>query len=207
MSNPADRELSDLDRERTIERLRGHVGSGELTLAQFEGRVDQTLAARTGAELEVATSGLPVIPVARDRRAPRRWIVSVFGGGSTRGRWRVAGRLRSVAAFGGSDIDLRSAEFDSDEITIVATAFCGGDEIYLPDSVEVELTGGALFGGNDLHGGGPPPRPGAPKVRVRALSLFGGVDVYRLPADAADLPLREARKLARGPRTHRRMLP
>lgn len=107
--------------------------------------------------------------------------------------------------FGGSDIDLRGAEIDGEEITIVATAFCGGDTIYLPDSVDVELSGGAFLGGNDLHGSTPRPRPGAPLVRVRAYSLAGGVDVYRVPPEAAALPLRDARRLAKGKRPRREL--
>lgn len=199
--------IADDQRERAVDRLRDHVGTGDLTLAEFEDRVQQALAAQTLEELERATDGLPAEGMARPARRPaRRWLVSVFGGSTTGGRWRVASRLRTVSVFGGSDIDLRGAEIDGEEITIVATAFCGGDTIYLPDSVDVELSGGAFLGGNDLHGSAPRPRPGAPLIRVRAYSLMGGIEVYRVPSEAAALPLRDARRLAKGKRPRPREL-
>ena len=199
--------ITDNQRERAVDRLRDHVGTGNLTLAEFENRVQQALTAQTSGELERATDGLPAEGTPRATRRPaRRWLVSVFGGSATGGRWRVASRLRTVSVFGGSDIDLRGAEIDGEEITIVATAFCGGDTIYLPDSVDVELSGGAFLGGNDLHGSVHRPRPGAPLVRVRAYSLCGGVEVYRVPPEAAALPLRDARRVAKGKRPRRREL-
>ncbi|MGH3918574.1 MAG: DUF1707 SHOCT-like domain-containing protein [Pseudonocardiaceae bacterium] len=199
--------ITDDQRERAVERLQGHVGTGDLTLAEFENRVQQALVAQTSRDLERATDGLPAQGTPRPTRGPaRRWLVSVFGGSTTGGRWRVARRLRTVSVFGGSDIDLRGAEIDGEEITIIAAAFCGGDTIYLPDSVNVELSGGAFLGGNDLHGSDHRLRPGAPLVRIRAYSVAGGVDVYRVPPEAAALPLRDARRLAKGKRPRRREL-
>jgi DUF1707 SHOCT-like domain len=197
--------ISDELRARTVDRLRDHVGTGDLTLAEFEDRVHQALVARDWADLDRATQGLPAQAVARSTRlTPRRWLVSIFGGSTTGGRWRMAPRLRAVSVCGGSAIDLRGAEIDGDEVMIVAAAFCGGDSIYLPDSVDVEVSGGALFGGNDVHGSARRARPGAPLVRVRAYSILGGCDVYRLPPEAAALPVRDARRLAKGKRLKRR---
>lgn len=200
-------EITDDQRGRTVDRLQGHVGRGDLTLAEFEDRVQRALAAQNSGELERVTDGLPAEGTPRPTRRPaRRWLVSVFGGSTTRGRWRVASRLRTVSVFGGSDIDLRGAEIDGEEITIVATAICGGDTIYLPDSVDVELSGGALLGGNDLHGSAHRPRPGAPLVRVRAYSLMGGVEVYRVPPEGAALSLRDTRRLVKGEQPRHREL-
>jgi hypothetical protein len=39
-------------------------------------------------------------------------------------------------------------------------------------------------GGSTEHGRDVPPRAGAPILRVRAFSLFGGTDLWRVPADA-----------------------
>lgn len=197
--------LTDRRREHMIDRLREYVGTGDLTLAEFEERVQQALAAQTSAELARATEDLPVTAVVRPDRIPaRRWLVSVFGGSTTRGRWRVGRTLRSISVFGGSDIDLRGAELDGDELTIVAIAIFGGDEIYVPDSVDVVLTGVALFGGNDMYGGIGRARPGAPLIRVHAYCLFGGVEVYRLPLAASTVSLKKARRLAKGKRKGRR---
>lgn len=197
--------ITDELRARTVDRLRDHVGTGDLTLAEFEDRVSQALVAHSWPDLDRATQGLAAQAMPRSiRLTPRRWLVSIFGGSTTGGRWRIAPRLRSLSLFGGSAIDLRGAEIDGDEVMIVAAAFCGGDSIYLPDSVDVEVTGTALFGGNDVHGSARRARPGAPLVRVRAYSIMGGCDVYRLPPEAASLPVRDARRLAKGKRLRRR---
>ncbi|HVE97172.1 MAG TPA: hypothetical protein VNA67_09350 [Pseudonocardiaceae bacterium] len=74
------------------------------------------------------------------------------------------------------------------------------------ERADVELSGGAFLGGNDLHGSARHPRPGAPLVRVRAYSLMGGVEVYRVPPEAAALSLRDARRLAKGKQPRRREL-
>ncbi len=50
---------------------------------------------------------------------------------------------------GGGSLDLRGVEFSGDELTLVAVAVMGGIDVYVPDSVEVQLDDFALMGGND----------------------------------------------------------
>jgi len=109
------------------------------------------------------TADLPALDDPQPARpAPRRWLVSLFGGADITGRCRLGPQLNSVTVMGGNDLDLRHAELDGGELTIIAVAVMGGQDIYVPEGVEVQVDGFALFGGNDQHGGGAPPRPGAP---------------------------------------------
>jgi hypothetical protein len=85
-----------------------------------------------------------------------------------------------VNVFGGVDLDLRGPTVGGPELTLTVISIFGGSDI-VPDGVEVDMSGFALFGGNDADLKGPPPPPGAPVVRVRACSLFGGTDVKRRP--------------------------
>lgn len=55
---PAPR-IGDLERERTIARLREHVGTGRISLAEFESRLDTVYAARTEADLAAVVRDLP----------------------------------------------------------------------------------------------------------------------------------------------------
>ena len=80
------------------------------------------------------------------RRKPTKWVLSLMGGAEKTGRWRVGERLTTVAVMGGNDIDLRHAEIDADEVTIVAVAVMGGMDIYLPDTVDVQVGGFAFMG-------------------------------------------------------------
>jgi hypothetical protein len=64
---PGNTRVSDAERSRVIELLKQHTADGRLTLDEFEGRVDETLAARTGSDLRTVLRDLPV----PDRERPR----------------------------------------------------------------------------------------------------------------------------------------
>ena len=78
---------------------------------------------------------------------------------------------------GGCELDLRHAEIDGPEIVITAVAFMGGIDIVVPEGIEVDLTGVPIMGGKDLRVRDVAPTPGAPRVRVRAFPIMGGVTV------------------------------
>jgi L-alanine-DL-glutamate epimerase-like enolase superfamily enzyme len=64
---------SDADREAVVERLREHAGTGRLTPAELEKRVEAALSARTLGELGALERDLPGRPPARRARGgPRR---------------------------------------------------------------------------------------------------------------------------------------
>ncbi len=68
--------VSDADRNLVIELLKEHTADGRLTLEEFETRVDETLAARTGSDLRMVLRDLP----APDRGRPQpRSAPSVAG--------------------------------------------------------------------------------------------------------------------------------
>ena len=190
---------SDAEREAVVERLSEHAATGRLTLDELEQRIAQAYAATTRSQLAKLTADLPQQAAAPSRRIkPTKWVIAVMGGAEKRGRWRIGDRLTSLAIMGGNDIDLRHAEIDEDEVTIVAVAVMGGMDIYVPDSVEVQVGGFALMGGNGERGSTRASRPGAPRIRILAYSLMGGIDVWRLPEEARGVSLREAKKLAKG---------
>jgi hypothetical protein len=187
--------VSDTDRDEVAVALREHAVAGRLTLDEFSERIDRAYAARTGADLEAVTSDLPELagrPPA-SRREPKRFLGVVFGGGERRGRWRVGRRFFCLTMFGGSDVDLRQAEIDGPAISITAFTMWGGFDLYVPTGVDVDMTGFALFGGNDEHGTEGEVRGDAPLVRVRAITIFGGADVWHVPRTAADVPFRQLR--------------
>ncbi|MEQ7125013.1 DUF1707 domain-containing protein [Actinopolymorpha sp. B11F2] len=204
---------SDAERDRVVELLSEHAAVGRLTLAELEERAQKAYDAKTRSELDALTRDMPDQPTAdqptvdrptvdrhaveRPRRRVTRWFVAIMGGSNRRGRFRLSGTVHSIAVMGGDTVDLRDAEIDGDEVLINAFAVMGGTDIYVPDSVEVIVEGFALMGGNDERGSRRPARPGAPVIRIRAYSLMGGIDVWRLPAEAKGKSLKEARRAAR----------
>jgi len=193
-SEPAGPAPTDEDREAVVARLTEQTGTGRLTLAEFDERARRAYLATSRAELAAVTADLPAptAPVPARRRA-RRWAVAVLGGSTIGGRWRMSENMWSVAVLGGNTLDLRGVELDAPEVTITTVALMGGDEIYVPEGVEIEVGGFAFFGGDDLHGRANAAHPGAPVVRIRSFAVFGGVDVYRVPADADTASLGKAR--------------
>lgn len=201
---------SDNEREQVVELLSEHATTGRLTLAELEERIGLAYRATTRDDLARLTTDLPdgrpvaASPVARQQsarpasqRKATKWIVAMMGGTEKRGRWRVAEQVNAVAIMGGHDIDLRDAELTSDDTTIVAVSVMGGMDIYVPDTIDVEISGFSIMGGTGEYGSSRPPRPGAPRIKLYIYNLMGGSDVWRLPDEARGLSIKEAKKLAK----------
>jgi hypothetical protein len=197
--------VSDAERDATVRVLGDHAAVGRLTLDELEERAGQALTAKTRGELAALTSDLPQQSTTTDVAVPRtrkpvRWMVAIMGGSQRRGRFRAVGSVNSVSIMGGDEIDLREAEIEGGELTLNMFALMGGATVYVPDSVELEVSGFSLMGGNTELGSQRSPRPGAPVIHVRSWNLMGGATIYRLPPQARGLSLREARRLAKAAR-------
>ncbi|HWC39885.1 MAG TPA: adenylate/guanylate cyclase domain-containing protein [Acidimicrobiales bacterium] len=172
--------ISDADRHQVVELLRLHTADGRLTLDEFSERVGLAFAARDQADLQQVMADLPAVqtPVPeRQRRPAKGWTVAIMSGSRRTGRWRPQPRTRAVAIMGGCELDLRQAEIDGDELVITAVAFWGGVDIIVPEGIDVDLTGVPIMGGKHLNVRDAPLTPGAPRVRVRAFPVMGGVHV------------------------------
>ena len=174
---------SDAERERIVERLRDASAEGRLTLEEFVERMSSAFEARTQAELEQLMHDLPAGNVGGvvSRRRPTRFLFSLFGSIERDERIRVQRRVTCLVAFGNIDLDLRQATLEGDVITIVLLGAFGAADVYVPEGVEVDFRGLSLFGHARANGNDPPPRPGTPLVRVFALSVWAGIDAWRVP--------------------------
>jgi hypothetical protein len=195
--------VSDAERDQTLRILGEHASVGRLTLDELEERSSRALAAKTRGELATLTGDLPQEAAQDDRPAPTlatqpvRWMVAIMSGSHRRGRFRAVGSINAISIMGGDEIDLREAEIEGGELTLNLVAIMGGANIYVPDTVELDVGGFSLMGGNTEIGADRPPRPGAPVIRLRAWNLMGGATIFRVPAQARGLGLREARRLAK----------
>jgi hypothetical protein len=198
--------VSDAERDATIRALGEHAAVGRLTLDELEERASKALAAKTRGDLAALTTDLPAEARAEAQaasaqearvRKPVRWMVAIMGGSHRRGRFRAVGSINAVAVMGGDEIDLREAEIEGGELVLNLFALMGGSNIYIPDSVEVEVGGFSLMGGNTEIGSQRRPRPGAPLIRIRAYNLMGGATIFRTPPQARGLDLGQARRLTK----------
>jgi hypothetical protein len=192
MSNSPALRASDADRERTVALLRDHVAEGRLTLEEFIDRMSAAYLARTKDELDELALDLPSVhPPAVSRRRPTRFVLSIFGSTAREGRIRVRRRVGCLTVLGNVDLDLRRATLEGDVITIVVLGAFGAIDVYVPEGVEIDLHGIAVGGHKRARGNDPPPRPGTPLVRVFAVSIFAGIDVWHVPAAWAQRTWRE----------------
>jgi hypothetical protein len=103
-------------------------------------------------------------------------LVNIFGGSDRSGQWTVSKTMTSISIFGGADIDFTDARFTSPNITIHSYAIFGGDNIYVPEDVNVVSKVFCVFGGVSNKA----PSIGstrAPTITLKGLALFGGTDI------------------------------
>ncbi|WP_051970019.1 DUF1707 SHOCT-like domain-containing protein [Kitasatospora azatica] len=187
----AELRASDADRERIADLLRDAYAEGRLTVDEHAERIEAAYTARTLGELAPLTRDLPThrplsvsmekpvaapptppLPPAREESAN---LVAIFGGAVRKGRWRVGTHIRATAAFGGVELDLTDAVFESPEVLIEVSALFGGVSIRVPENVTLVGGGVGIFGGFDVREQ-TAPDPYAPVVRVKGTAIFGGCD-------------------------------
>jgi hypothetical protein len=196
--------VSDAERDATLKLLGDHAAAGRLSLDELEDRCDQALTVRTRGELTALTSDLPEETPAASMQAtavtqappPVRRTVAIMGGSSRRGPFSAVGSLTAIAVMGGDNVDLREAMIEGDELTITVFSVLGAVNIYVPDTVQVELGGFSLLGANREKGAYRRRNVKAPVIRVRGFNLLGGTTVFRVPLHARALELAEARHLS-----------
>jgi hypothetical protein len=103
-------------------------------------------------------------------------MVAIFGGVTRSGRWRVRKNIQALTLFGGMDLDLRDAIFESPVVEISGFWCFGGLDIKVPEGLDVQDQTAGVFGGTDVRDVGVP-APGAPTLVIKGMTLFGGVSV------------------------------
>lgn len=182
---------SDTDRDQVSTVLSTAFAEGRLTREEYDDRVEALLAAKTFDDLVGLTRDLVVAaaPAPAPVGAARAYsidttgttgevdrLVAVFSGSERKGKWRVRQQVQAYALFGGIDLDLREATFES-QVTEINGLWCfGGMEIKVPEGVEVRNETMGIFGGTEVKDVGDPV-PGAPVLVIKGLSLFGGVSI------------------------------
>jgi Domain of unknown function (DUF1707) len=193
MSNSAQRDAkdardewsraADTDRIQLAQLLAYAAEQGRLELKDYEDRLTRAYAATTYQELDELRADLPGSPVNPRRGgsvnpAPSTLLLALMSGFERRGRWNVPKKLTTFTLWGSGVLDLRYADFTSTEVEIHAYSIMGLQTILLPPEVNVEVKGRGVMGNfdHDVLGQG---TPGAPTVKIRGFSLWGGVGIKR----------------------------
>jgi Cell wall-active antibiotics response LiaF, C-terminal len=103
-------------------------------------------------------------------------MTAILSSDARDGHWRVPAQLSAHSPMGECKIDMQDAVLTSHTTVIEARAMLGSVEIFVPDGVEVRLTGKAILGEKSPTVR-QAPVPGAPVVEVRATAILGSVKV------------------------------
>jgi hypothetical protein len=173
---------SDADRDRTIEVLAEASSQGRLSPQEYAERSDAALAARTLGDLAELTADLPESRRAVDSSgtvaAIPEEITAVLGNETRKGRWVVPARMNVRSVLGDCHLEMQQAVIEQKVTTINARVRLGSVTVYVPDGVDVRLTGRAVLGAktSEVHGA---PEPGAPVLVVHCDVLLGSITVKR----------------------------
>lgn len=178
-------------REEVIDQLIMNYSHGKLSFEAFERRLDTAMAssdnqkiADLAVDLDMEVDKDYVENKQRDFFANVHpmdgdkvdYIVNIFGGSNRSGYWTVAKELRSISIFGGSDIDFSEAKFSHANTTVKVFCLFGGDNIYIPEYVNVVSKVFCVFGGVDNKAPSIADR-NAPTITVEGFCIFGGLDI------------------------------
>lgn len=180
---------SDSDRDQVATVLSTAFAEGRLTREEYDERLDSLLVAKTFDDLVGLTRDLVVAATPTPAGTSPAYaidttgstgqvdhLLAVFSGAERKGKWRVRPQVQATAVFGGIELDLREATFESPVTEISGVWAFGGLEIKVPEGVEVRNETVGIFGGTDISDVGDPV-PGAPVLIIKGLSMFGGVSV------------------------------
>lgn len=192
---PLQRNL-DRARDTAADALAAAYAGDDLTLEEYEDRLDRCFRAGSLDELRDLVADLPqrveIDPAQAaeaDRPAPRppatevdrddHGLVLAFWSGVKRsGRWTPPRHLNAIAVMGGAELDLREARFPEGVTTVNAIAVMGGVEIVVPPGLRVKSSGIPLMGGFDsLDQDGDPDRAPGAVLKIRGMACMGGVEV------------------------------
>jgi hypothetical protein len=169
---------SDTDRDQIIEVLATASAEGRLTLEEYAQRSEAALVARTHGDLAGLTADLPAAPPPATATAVPEEITAVLGNESRKGPWVVPPHLAVRSVLGDCHLEMQQAVIGQHVTTIDVTVRFGSTTIFVPDGIDVRMTGRAVLGAKSSQLRGQP-RPGAPVIVVRCDVFCGSVTVRR----------------------------
>ena len=180
-SQPPALRITDADRERAVEILQRACGEGRLTLEEFSVRAGAAWAANDSAELAQTTADVAPQPTVGSHQRVEK-VVNVFSSNKRRGRWQLPRRFRVVNVFGETELDIRDAALGPEALAdniveINGRNVFGSVKVIVPEGVDVDLAGSAVFGERESRLAPVQRLPGTPMIVVNIHTVFGEVKV------------------------------
>lgn len=178
-------------REEVIDQLIMNYSHGNLSFEAFERRLDTAMNSKSNVEIASLAEDLDLKVDSEYVESKKRdfdaqfapndgdesdAMVNIFGGSDRSGRWTVAKELRCISVFGGSTIDFSEAIFTQKTTTIKVFCLFGGDDIYVPENVNVVSKAFCVFGGVNNKAPSIADR-NAPTIVIEGVAIFGGISI------------------------------
>jgi hypothetical protein len=170
----------DQEREHSTQLLSRAVVEGRLTLEEFSDRVGRAQAARTREELATLTRDLPAAPPpapSTEVAAPHERHVAFCSRLVRSGPWELAARSEFRSICGTITLDLSQARLAGSEVDLQIFNLFGTVTVIVPESVQVNVSGGGMFASQMIQPPASPPVPGAPKLRINVRGPGGSLYV------------------------------
>jgi hypothetical protein len=204
-------------RQKTIDALCEHFANDALSVEEFERRVDLAHKAGSNEELEglladLTPAGLPSprepggslildsfpASVPDSRVKEKGFMVAALGGVERKGRWIPARQNYAFALMGGLALDFREALLPPGETEVWIFTALGGAEVIVPPGLAVDTDGVAILGSfGHADDATPIHDPNAPLLRIRGISLLGGVEVKVRHAGETEKDAKRRRRFER----------
>ena len=151
-------------RSEVIDQLIMNYSHGELSYEAFERRLEQAMELANNQALADLTADLPLaidkafVESKKQDFSPNYIagdteeldsMVSIFGGNSRGGEWKVAKEIKCVSLFSGTSIDFTHAQFSQETVRLTIFSLFSGDAIYVPENVRVVSKVFCIFGSID----------------------------------------------------------
>jgi hypothetical protein len=184
-------------REAALERLSESFARDELSLDEFERRIDRAYAASAEGEIDALVADLPAAAASVLVRAPpaqlgaaspghrrQRLALAVFGSVERRVNGDIVPGATVSAVFGNVELDLRELDLPPGVTELQVRAVFGNVELTLPPSIAVECVGTPVFGSFASLDRRPRAGAGEPVLRIVGHAVFGNVEIKTLPSRA-----------------------
>lgn len=178
-------------RDEVIDQLIMNYSHGELSYEAFERRLDIAMESQDNEEIAKQAEDLKLnvdesyVESKKHNMAfnfepsseqGTDSVVSVFGGNKRSGAWKVAGELKVVSAFSGTEIDFTNATFTQKVTTVKVFSLFSGNDIFVPENVNVVSKVFCIFGGVD-NDSQTSATIDAPTLVIEGFAIFSGVDI------------------------------
>ena len=106
--------------------------------------------------------------------------IAIFSGAKLGEKaWKPDAKVSSVAIFGASSIDFRTAEIEENTTQVTAFSFLGATQIVVPAGMRVNLSGFSLFGlkRSKVKDTGKEAASAVKELDINAISILGAFQV------------------------------